>query len=378
MASLLIVGAHSHISKRAHRVAFVFAVVASACACTSSSSDAPRGDAGTDASDSTETGTDSCEHYFLATHSRRCGGPVLPAAELDRIHARWIQACANQLQLPGSGITPVTLDACASALETVACLLQGPPAACQFHGALPKGAACNEDSQCQSGRCVNTETDLPSGYRSPLRCGTCVGVVDVGQPCGQDLCPAGAGCFLTDPASNAYVCFAVTEGEAGAGCDQVKAWCKPGLYCDAQSSQCTPLHELGATCTPYGPSGCQPPLICSGNPATCVEPGQVGAKCKQSVDCAPGLGCAYLTTHLCSTVTWVGPGEPCSDTSLCLVGSCPQETASEPDAGSQTKCPTLLADGQSCDNSNGQPSTCDTFSVCMNGTCNLLDSFVCQ
>src|ERR1017187_3028567 len=60
----------------------------------------------------TDGGIEACDHYFEVQYLR-CGGPVLPMAETARIRGRFHQVCANEMALPGSGISAASLDACA-------------------------------------------------------------------------------------------------------------------------------------------------------------------------------------------------------------------------------------------------------------------------
>src|SRR5690349_14923313 len=70
------------------------------------------------------TSTTPCSHYFVAQYER-CGGPVLPANEAARIRARFETMCRNEMDLPGSGMTDASLEACASALDAASCQLPG-------------------------------------------------------------------------------------------------------------------------------------------------------------------------------------------------------------------------------------------------------------
>jgi hypothetical protein len=101
---------------------------------TGGTSGAATTDAGPDAPNpaeslSAEVSAVECDHYFKARYSR-CGGPVLPDGEKERVRLRFQQVCQNQSALPGSGVTRATLEACATAFDSFACDLPiGPPAA---------------------------------------------------------------------------------------------------------------------------------------------------------------------------------------------------------------------------------------------------------
>jgi hypothetical protein len=353
----------------------------------------------------------ACDHYYDAQYSR-CGGARLPPDETERIRLRFDQVCENQMALAGSGVTVASLTACTSALDASGCEFpDGPPEACDFHGSLPGGATCTDDIQCASGWCPHDVLISPEGPLSVPKCGTCAPVALIGQACGTgtplSACEAHSLCALATPqdASVAgYQCLAITEGDLGSTCDDLGAKCKPGLYCAAQTQQCTALGQVGATCgegasSPGYLGGCVAPLACVGLPgvATCSS-GLAGSFCVSDYDCSAGLGCvpgpcgpmgcSYSGT--CGPVTWVAPGQPCNAYSVrCLVGSCSLGLIGPPpqslDGGlGWTTCPTIVADGQLCTS-----QACDTFSECFaagsadsgianEGTCGLVDSVACR
>ena len=375
--------------------------------------------AGTDASGSTSlsAATTACDHYFAAQYARGCGGPALPPDETNRIRARFEKVCENQYALPGSGLTPEVLEACASALEASPCEQGGQPAECAFQGSLLGGAPCNEGFQCESGQCEGTAFFTPHGQSGPTTCGKCLPAVTVGQVCGQgDFsagCAANARCITKDAsaAMPTYSCVAAAYGDISASCDDQTALCKTGLYCAAQTGQCAPLAMANAPCgegskPPGNPGGCAPPLSCVGNQGTATcSLGSAGAFCLNDLDCAPGLGCMEPTvvqnggaaSGTCGPVTWGSPGQACNPpAALCLVGSCSDENSFgqpvvSPEGGLYPgKCPQVIADGQSADE-GAMYASCDTFAQPFQpdysfvnggqappGTCTLLDSVVCK
>ena len=359
----------------------------------------------------------ACEHYYAATYTR-CGGPVLPASEEARQQARFVKVCLNDIALPGSGMTVAAIEACVSALDVSACELpDGPPVACNFTGSLAGGAACNEGLQCQSGQCQGTVAFSPEGPIGPYTCGTCAPFVQNGQVCAQGNFSGGCGsqgsCLLEAGTGSStyptYTCVPISEGDAGANCDELSNLCQPGLYCAAQTGQCQELGDAGALCgegaTPPGdPGGCMAPLSCIGDPgmATCGL-GASGAFCLDDDDCAAGLGCVpgscggegvvvrigCSASGTCQPVTWASPGQGCDGyTTRCLVGSCGGSgfgvLVAPADGGpAMGTCPTIAADGQPCN------SECDVSAECfsptgkagmsgLTGTCTLLDSVVCE
>ncbi len=350
----------------------------------------------------------ACDHYFAAQYLR-CGGPRLPADELARIQARFELVCAHEIALPGSGVGAATLEECAAALDQSPCEFpDGPPAPCNFRGALSSGAACTDGLQCASGACNDNVLFSPEGPTGPRTCGTCVVAVATGQVCAHAdfsaSCSAAAAICLTSDTTAGlptYTCTAVGQGDVGATCDDLAAQCRIGLYCSAQMGQCARLGAAGAPCgegakPPGDPGGCTAPLACVGLPgaATCGS-GAAGAFCLGDSDCNAGLGCVPAgpcasegqvarfgcsASGQCTAITWAKPGEACSDAIRCLVGSCNLGGGFAPreqDANGGLvvgKCPVIVADGAPCN----VGTTCDTFSECFAGKCASLDSVVCK
>jgi hypothetical protein len=340
----------------------------------------------------------ACNDLFAAATPYGCGGPSLPASEMTRLNVRFRQACENALALPGTGLTLQALETCSAALNASSCqvvansdgtilIANGGLAACDFRGSLPGGATCNEGIQCVSGECLGARGVTPGGSIAP-RCGTCAPAVDVGEPCAPtDGCVPGAVC--TYGASNSVVCVAITYGELGTECDNKTSLCGPGLFCN-QQMQCASLPaSVGDSCTDF--TGCARPLTCVGLgvPQKCKQPESAGTSCSVDQDCATGLGCVSSacvgqgpgsscpSSAACTPVAWAMPGQPCDETSECLVASClstngvgpPSPNAAPPP---QT-CPSVTPDGQPCGN-----GTCDTYSVCFKGICTPTDSVVCK
>lgn len=385
----------------------------------------------------------ACDHYFAARQlvlppsapwaalgdRSGCTGIVLPESEVARVRARFEQVCLNEMALPGSGITPASLEACASASDASPCDAQ--LVECTFFGTLPGGAPCNESFQCQSGFCNGTFVlnSIEQGTEyGPTTCGTCDAPLAVGQICFdpdpnsppiRGACPANTTCARTSCPTNACpsTCTPLAQGDVGASCDGGDLYpCKTGLYCDPQTAQCASPGISGASCEynvlpggdPYAPyeGVCAPPLSCVGDPdaATCTTTNAVGGPCQADWDCAPGLGCILQPcaergvvangcsgTGTCGSVTWVSAGQPCDYSSTrCLVGSCIGDEnrvfPAPPDGGPfPGTCPQIVADGQSADTGSTY-STCDTFAEPFSaaapdggsGTCVLRDSFACK
>jgi len=337
----------------------------------------------------------ACDHTYAATYLR-CGGPTLPASEIARVRLRYDEACRNQALLPGSGATAEALEACATALDAMAC--QAPyllPLACNFRGTRAGGDACSDGVQCKSGQCKETQALTPGGPIGPITCSTCTDATDegdVGDACKDRGCRPGTICTIEDPPPPmpTYTCKKIVAGARGDHCDLQAFLCADGLYCAMQTNTCQPNGDVGATCGEgsHLPGGCRPPLACDTTTFTCMSRTE-GASCHYDVECPPGLGCvgtgscsgnAACATRTCEPIVWVGPDEPCNDSTRCLVGYC---TGSAP-AGSEFvgKCQTVIADGEPCNASQVGPSApqkaCDTFSICFQQTCSIGNSVVCK
>jgi hypothetical protein len=349
----------------------------------------------------------ACDHYFAAEYLR-CGGPRPPADETARIKARFEHVCANQIALAGSGVTPESLEACASALDVSPCELPaGPPVACQFRGSLPGAAACADDVQCGSGHCDDGVLYSPEGPVSTPKCGTCEAVVGMGKVCAHDTfsagCASGSICLSGDTSAPlpTYSCTSLVEADVGTVCDDLAGTCKPGLYCAAQTGRCAPLGGIGAPCgegagLPGDPGGCVAPLGCVGLAGAAIcSSGGAGASCLSDLECDTSLGCVpsgpcatngeparfgCSPSGQCVAITWAEPGQPCSDAVRCRVGSCDfgggfAPTTQNPDGSlAMGNCPAIVPDGEPCT----VGSTCDTFSGCFAGKCGLIDSVACK
>lgn len=326
-----------------------------------------------------------CDDYYTALVVR-CAALSSDPDQQAILRARFRQVCANQIKLPGSGMTPSRIDACSAALDLQDCQSGAPPPSeCTFFGSLALDAPCNENAQCASGGCSANGNN---------GCGTCVRPPTVGDPCNLLVgCSGDAVCLN-------LICVPVARGGIGAACGPLPAaQCGLGLYCARgnDAGTCAALQqEAGAGCG--GPSqfsfplpgGCKPPLICNDYPMTCQPPLASGTACNETVECANGLACVpqgpqVTDPWLCEPETWVGSGQPCDDYgSLCLAGTCTfapmvsQLPSFEPDGGLVVgTCQAVIPDGQPCDLTN-PAQTCEMFSNCFQGICEVVDSIVCK
>jgi len=333
---------------------------------------------------------------FMTMGFTNCVGT--PTAEMASLQAGFGQACQNTIALPGSGVTPAALEACAAALNALPC--QAVPdmvgvivsgygtvlPACNFAGALAEGTPCNENFQCASAVCLGAHQTLGPGGPLPPTCGTCGPTAAVGQSCSSSGCGSEAVCSF---ASNPPVCAAVTYGALGSNCVGPGSLCGPGLFCDTQAGQCVGIPaNVGDPCSNL--VGCAGPLICRGTPPTCQTPTSLGGPCSADQGCPVGFVCEQMTAPgACIAITWVRPGEPCGAfPRQCLVGSCdygfgPQSPPLA-DGGVPT-CPIVIPNGQPC-SGNGGNATCGTYSACFNsksalsgtGVCTPIDGNVCR
>jgi len=224
---------------------------------------------------------------------------------------------ANVLAANGTGWTPAGAESCSQALANASCsdLLGGhgaPPAACQPVGHLAQGAACGDDTQCQSSYC-----NIAAG-----NCGAC------GAP------PAAAAACMDD------------------------SQCPRGAVCST-SGACVKPAAVGATCGNTQP--CQTTLVCKAG--VCAARDGAGASCTLtagSTDSCDNLGGAFCNGMTCVIVGFAESGQPCGAvngglTACSAGGKCTNGTCQAPPA-----------DGAACD-PNG-PS-CMSPAGCQNGVC---------
>jgi hypothetical protein len=335
---------------------------------------------------------------FMTIGLTNCAGT--PTAAMPSVQSGFRQACQNTVALPGSGVTPAALEACAAALNALPCSLVPDVigltvsgyaaasflAACNFRGSLAAGAPCNENFQCASALCSGAHETLGTGGPLPSTCGACAPTAAIGESCSSSGCGPGAIC-------SGAVCVAVTYGALGASCAANASLCAPGLYCSPtlpQAGHCVGFPgNVGDSCSDS--IACAGTLVCEGTPQTCQQPVPAGGSCSIGQDCAYGLACVQNTSPgVCTAITSVMPGESCGSVGTqCLVGSCfrdgPQFSAPLADGGvSQPTCPTVVPDGQPC--SYGGSTTCGTYSACFNsksavsgtGVCMPIDGTVCR
>lgn len=79
---------------------------------------------------------------------------------LDLCTERMTLRCLSRVGLPGTGVTPEALSACAAAMSVPGCeMFTTVPAECQLAGARQIGEPCADGAQCQSRVCAATAGD---------------------------------------------------------------------------------------------------------------------------------------------------------------------------------------------------------------------------
>jgi hypothetical protein len=349
--------------------AIAFALVAVACGSTAASAPdgGPRDDGGAQVLDGAAAGTDSSTQDEGAsdgaggeasadapTGSIPCGSlydalvhcGILATSPRDtaRQRMRYVTSCTAAMALPGTSETLAWVNGCIAALDASTCNPTQPPAACdKAPGALPDGANCNDDAQCQSGVCnlpqisVNASIEIGS-------CGTCATTIPEGQPCDATVtCAAGTACnYSLDPNR---VCQ--TLSDVGANCGSTYPPCKEGLVCWK-----TPAAAQNGVC---------------------ARPSRLGGPCSATT-CVPGLACDPTSMTCVLPTDWAQAGQACNAMTLCEVGLC--VFTAPPDSYT---CSTIDPDGQDCSVLDPMPkSTCDTSTSCVDAVCTLTDTKACS
>lgn len=245
--------------------------------------------------------------------------------------------CLQNNEQPGDPNSAEDYEACAEVAVNAPCGCEvcGPPTP----GTQAFGDACMDDSQCASHACRGSE--------AYIECGTCFDVGGAGDPC--------------------------------SGLDVV---CDDGLYCDADSGDCTAKLALGDTC---GDSDECLSDVCY--EAECIAPLALGDDC--SGDGGDGA-CSLLGdglwcdpgTQLCSPFPVGQAGDACGqlDDAPPTYGFCAGNLrCSVPFPGVGT-CIAKDAEGDDCTLTGDQPneSTCLPHLHCVGGECVVPTPITCQ
>jgi hypothetical protein len=149
--------------------------------------------------DTSAAALEACEEHSAAVCAKELEcfedrqkiiGPVAVCTE--RMTAR----CSSRFDLPGTGLTPQGLSACAAAMSAPGCgMFATVPAECKFTGTRATNQACADDAQCATGVC--------EGYFLPYYSGGC-GVCAASAPSaclgGCDASKQGCGYPVPGPA----------------------------------------------------------------------------------------------------------------------------------------------------------------------------------
>jgi hypothetical protein len=228
--------------------------------------------------------------------------------------ARFSLGCSTMAAHPHARVTAAALRGCVEAIRQRQCgnlgLSPFSLVECTFTGSLPEGAACSDNSQCQSRDCY------PLGISA---CGRCRAPAVIGSDCFDSAsrcsrvglaCSGGDSptCIPTPPATL----------QAGAECFPFRgSICAEGLVCGG--SRCHPLassRTIGVSCD----AECEPWASCDDVTYRCVAQAvaSVGERCGYVAARMPPIWCANgecsrargSNTGTC--VAWAADGAPCS------------------------------------------------------------------
>ena len=282
--------------------------------------------------------SDVCANVAYARCSRvKACSPTylsLDFGDFATCQALYTEQCQYQLSAPSTGATPARISACATALMTQDCsdviyTQNQPPDCTPAQGALPAGAPCSVNGQCQTSWCSR-----PAG----TGCGVCAMPPAPGAPC------------------------------------QTSEQCAAGATCTSLTNTCADFAQQGTACGPSQP--CSDGLSCVGG--ICVAGvATAGASCDfagAGCDEFSGLAC-NAATGTCKPLVIAEPGQACGtvadQSQICLRGTCIRGV-----------CVSRGSLGQPCDLYAGPP--CTAFTVCIltsdagtSGTCQLPGAATC-
>lgn len=289
---------------------------------------------------------DQCSGGMATT--ARWGGPSVCKARIDA-------QCLQDLAATGTGATPATVVACASALGNQSCadvLANDTPEECApVSGSLANFSPCFASGQCQSSFCE---------LEPNAACGLCKPVPEAGAPCANT-----AECGDR----NALGCVGMVCQrflEAGAPCASAVSICSPGYACTRNPDAGAGV-DAGGNCK--------------------LEGTTVNAACDSSSNERPTCNLTYglqCLSNKCTAATYVDAGEACgteltSGLARCAAsGTCVDGGVTTPKSG---VCLAAAADNGPCDTAVGPgclPQARCVIEAGTRGTCLTLDNGTCE
>ncbi|MFO0548373.1 MAG: hypothetical protein U0271_08305 [Polyangiaceae bacterium] len=267
--------------------------------------------------------------------------------DVDTCVARSVPQVVRSRFPEGSNTQPEDVEACTRAID-FSCpsflALRNErsfPEVCYTPGALPKGAACLFDRQCESLFC---ELDATTGYA----CGTCGVRRAAGESCDQGFgCEAGLGCQGQSDGPPICVPFVERGEPCGAGI----GFCHTDDACI--DGACAPRLGEGSACDPA--AGVV--AVCALRPVL--------------------LGCSLAGR--CTAVEHAALGEACHLPSDDVVSNCTHGSKCRVDVPGQTvgTCAPTIEDDQLCVGSYQWSGPCAAPAYCFEGICRIPDAAAC-
>jgi hypothetical protein len=263
-----------------------------------------------------------------------CAAPIIAQSWGDAAtcKARLTPDCEKNLAAIGTGASPDAYGQCGGAYRDALChyLFAGnTPACAPPPGNLIVGAACRNESQCQSAFCARTGL-----------CGTCAAAPRENEACVLGQCPTGLAC-------NGTACVKILG--MGDACDAAHP-CSLELSC--LNAACVAGANATEPCGGEAP-GCDGSKVlrCTGDPATCVpyKFSPIGGPC----------GVVGADAFLCVGPDYCKPVDPPTD---------------PPAPGTCTK---RAADGAPCNDDLTKGAPCQSPSACLAGVCTYPDPAAC-
>ncbi|MFO0667193.1 MAG: hypothetical protein U0174_24785 [Polyangiaceae bacterium] len=304
----------------------------------------------------------ACEAYVSAqlAHADRCRDSSEMRSSLPG-KGDLVQVCNKRVGAENNGITPASMNACATALRGASCeQKEADVPDCQAMlastGSTELGVLCTYGTQCKSGYCAAASVDDKG-----VRCGNCVNPIALGMACdlkSSTPCARGSFCARMAPGTTGGTCKAyLGEGNA---CDDETALCGGGLYCSKASKTCLKQRSAGQPCAESEPSPCAGALVCSAG--KCAVRLAAGAPCtRETGECDALLRCA---AGVCTAPPQAKLGELCEGTGCAPDAACKVQT-----------CVLRVAIGAKCAMDR---DVCVRGAACLDGVCQVPDPGICK